>query len=239
MAKTWLRPLLLAMLLVASAGFLWVNPEFVSNFRTWLISNQDIAIASLGILLLFFMLTQLLVLPSGTAILLITGAILGPVSGMLYFLAMIVVTPITFLMAKTHPEKAQRALRRWASHPRFRAILASGLDSMQAKPVIGTGMLRLLPVLPSAPAVLIAAAFGLSLRGILIGTALFGFIRPMAISTIGYALSTLSLTTERGQDSTVLLILIASLASLAASLGMLRYLIWAGATETEAPKPDR
>jgi len=236
MTRIWVRALSVALLIAASIAFFLLFPEFVTDFRAWMTLNRDFAIASFVMLLLFFGFTQLLIIPSGSAILLITGAVIGPISGLLYFAAMLGVSPLVYFIGTSQPKVAQDALSRLRKEHAGQKLLANVLKGMQNKPIGGMGALRLLPVVPSAPAVLVAAALGLSLRGVLIGTAFFGFIRPMAISTIGYSVGMVSLTSDKYPDLAIILIMLVGLSSLAASIGLLRYLVRSTASQKLATK---
>jgi uncharacterized membrane protein YdjX (TVP38/TMEM64 family) len=55
-----------------------------------------------------------------------------------------------------------------------------------------TALLRLMPVMPSAPATIIAAAAGIELRTFLAGSVLFGWIRSFYFASLGAALGSLS-----------------------------------------------
>lgn len=232
----WLKTAFIAMMVLASAIFVVLNPNFVADFKNWMMADRDASMATLGVLLLFFGLTQLFIIPSGSAILLIAGAVIGPKSGLLYFAAMLATSPIVYSLAKTQPEYAQDILSRLSKQRRLRTILTHGLSGMQSKPIIGMGALRLMPMVPSALAVLAAAAVGLSLRGILIGTALFGFFRPLAISTIGYSIGAIVITPGEASNQVVILVLIVGLSTLAASVGLLRYLTQSSISPRDAKR---
>lgn len=219
-----LQIVMLAALIVASAGLMILYPDFVSEFQTWLQTDRNYALTLIG-LLLCFVLIQILLLPSGTAILLITGALLGPVSGGLYFAAMLMATPGLYWLAKSHPDHAQSTLRPWVDSPSLGPLLERGFSGIQSKPILATGMFRLLPVMPSAPAVLIAAALGLTLRGVLLGTLLFGGIRPMVIAIIGYSIGQMALSSSGSLDQAIIWTLLAAFGSLTASLGLLYHLV--------------
>ncbi|CAN0333730.1 unnamed protein product, partial [Chrysoparadoxa australica] len=113
------------------------------------------------------------------------GAIAGPISGVLYTLAMITTAPLVYLTARAHPREARRLVIRSLPSGRSRKRLVGALRAVEHKPIIGTAMLRLMPIVPSALVCLLAAGIGVRLRDFMFGTILVGPLRPIAISTLG------------------------------------------------------
>lgn len=174
-------------LLLASAIIVMFWGEELDQLRADLLAGEGNSVWVLTALFGLFAVSQILIIPTGTVMLLAAGALLGPVVGGLYYLGMIAAAPITYYAAASRPRDARRRLSRVLPRSTWRPLLGS-MKRFQDHPVLATAMLRLLPVLPSAGAALLAGAAGLRFTAFWLGTWLSGWLRPVAISLLGYLL---------------------------------------------------
>lgn len=212
-------------LLSVSIGLILLRPDLVAELQGELLQNPSLSIALLGGLFVLFSLSQVIILPSGTALLLATGALLGPISGVIYAIAMTATAPLVYLTARAHPREARRVVIRSLPAGRWRKRLMATLRSMQKHPVLGTAILRLMPVIPSAVTCLSAGALGVPLRGFLLGSVLTGPIRPVVISTLGYTAGAALTGAEAMSPYLVAGLAAISFACLGASLWLMKVLV--------------
>ena len=225
MSRFRVRAILFASFIACSIIFLILNPDFVSQLRTWLDSNRTVNLTLLILLFLLFTIFQIFVIPSGTAILLIAGAIFGPFIGALYFVAMLVASPPVYALAKTSPDHARRAVQHIMTTRLGHSWFETGLSAVHTRSIATVCLLRLMPVFPSAFAVLISAALGVSLKALILGAVLVGFIRPLAVSSIGYMMASVGTANTPYPTEVVYLLLGFSVATLLISFALLLYIL--------------
>lgn len=157
---------------------------------------------SASLLTVFFvvaLLTQLLVVPSGSLLLVAAGFVFGALSAAgLYAVAqMLTAWPVFALTCNAMQRERSTP---WSSHidnPAVRRVLRS-IESVRHDSFIATITLRLTPVVPSAVACVLAAMLGLSLRGFLLGTLASCWIRPLFFASVGEGLRATGRLREQG-----------------------------------------
>lgn len=134
--------------------------------------------------------TQLIVVPSGSVILMVSGFILGPtLAAGVFSIAQIVATYPVYRVAQFFSNRGKKG--------RFNSLLedysvAKMAGSLEQE-AVATGMvLRLTPVIPSAAACFLAALLRLSLKSFFVATLLVCWIRPLFFASVGGAVKELS-----------------------------------------------
>ena len=167
--------------------------------------------------------SQMLIMPSGSALMVVGGALLGAIPATLvYVLAQMLTTPAVYLMARAgYGRTADRAVPELLQHylgARWKKTILIVPD----EGIASTIALRLMPVFPSAVVCLLAAGLGIALRPLMIGTVLVCWVRPLFFASIGEAAHRAAVMSDpldflRGANFTpLLLIFVAALLVLAA-----------------------
>jgi uncharacterized membrane protein YdjX (TVP38/TMEM64 family) len=126
---------------------------------------------------------QLLVVPSGSLLLIVAGFVFGVVPSVLLFTFMqcAAVWPI-YLICRSG---SRRLRNEWFGH-------TPAAEAIRSEPLVSSMVLRLTPILPSAGASTIAALSGITLQTFLLATVLVGWIRPLFFASVGAAVSEIS-----------------------------------------------
>ena len=190
-------------------AFIDVKANAARNDGFWLFVYCCICIVS-----------QLLVVPSGSLILIAAGFIFSPLLATVIFsLAQILcswpVYKMGELVSNRYPDRFKLIATRFKVAPDWE-------QAVQKEGFIATIVLRLTPVIPSAAACLLAAGFGITLRKFIPATIAVCWIRPLFFASIGGSLQALSaLPDALGATSVfgpLLLLAIASMVLLLAKL---------------------
>jgi uncharacterized membrane protein YdjX (TVP38/TMEM64 family) len=157
-------------------------------------ANRPLAIAAFFVIAFV---AQLIVMPSGTVIVLIGGFLLGAWPAALgYYVAQLAAAPVVYGAARAGfgrmAQDRLEALVRAVLPGRF----ASLLNLAQSEGVLAVIALRLAPVLTSAMVPLIAAAAGIRLGRLMLGSLLISWIKPTFFAGIGAAARNLAEVTE-------------------------------------------
>lgn len=196
--------LLIAALLVASVlATAWMifyggTEQFVAGFwrsYEWVQANRSTA------LLLFFLLSfasQLIVMPSGSLMLLLAGFALGGIPAALVFaIAQVLSAWPVYSLSSRALKTVDQGFSRGTDQNRVNAIM-NKLASLRGNQLVATALLRLTPVIPSAGACLLAAMCGIQLKPFLAGTLLTCWIRPLFFASSGAAMSSVLLKRDVG-----------------------------------------
>lgn len=134
------------------------------------------------------LLANCLILPAGSLSLMAGGAVLGTfLPASIWYLAQLTTAPLLYRLAVQTPYRSQQLVRRYLGQTVETLFMRGVEDGIAA-----TAVLRLTPVIPSAPATLIAAASGIPLKSFITGSALVGWIRPLYFASIGAAAGSLA-----------------------------------------------
>ncbi|WP_339744295.1 VTT domain-containing protein [uncultured Maricaulis sp.] len=217
----WRPAFVIALLVVVLAGSVIAK----APLEDWVVRFLTVDEASLTLVLLvalYFLVSQLIIVPLGTVSLMLAGAFVGWWSGLIYFAAMLVAGAVLFGFARAHPRRARRFVWRFVSGAARRAATRL-LRHIQNDTLTATAALRLFPVMPSAGCTLLVGACGGDFRGFMVGTGLTGWIRPLAFAILGAQLGQLVANPASASTSVPLIALVA-----AGSLGLVGiiYLIW-------------
>ena len=146
-------------------------------------------------------LTQLLVVPSGSVLLVAAGFVFGaPLAAGLYAAAQMLTAWPVFAISQHAIRERHRSF--WSSHVervKTQPLLQS-LDALRRDSFFATITLRLTPVIPSAVACVLAAMSGLSMRGFLLGTLASCWIRPLFFASAGASVRTAGQLSQRGYE---------------------------------------
>jgi len=180
----WRLPLVLAVMAGCYlAALVWSEP--LKAAIDGLLAMPGTAIALTGAFALVFFLSQLVAIPSGTVLLILSGTLLGWWMGLVFHIAMMAAAVPVFLAARAHPQQALHLAERWLPKRFWQAHARGLLAGCQHHAALSTMALRLLPIVPSAGCTLVVAALGGRLAGFMTGTLLAGWVRPVAFATLG------------------------------------------------------
>lgn len=180
----WRLPLVLSVMAACYlAALVWSEP-LKAAIDGWL-AVPGTAIALAGAFALVFFLSQLVAIPSGTVLLILSGTLLGWWMGIVFHIAMLAAAVPVFLVARSHPQQALGLAERWLPERFWHAHARGLLAGCQHHAALTTMALRLLPVVPSAGCSLVVAAMGGRFAGFMTGTLLAGWVRPVAFATLG------------------------------------------------------
>lgn len=141
---------------------------------------QEHRMLAYAILLCWSFLLFLTVMPLGTLTILMAGFLLGPAAGGVQFVALVLSSAILYKLGSESDPAAVN--RRFAAYP----VLAKVRDkSVRGGKWVSAG-LRLVPVVPSAVASLMASFLGITWRDFMIGTIAAGWVRPVAFAFVGF-----------------------------------------------------
>ncbi len=161
----------------------------------WVQANRTMA------LLLFFLISfisQLIVMPSGSLMLLLAGFALGGLPAATVFaIAQVLSAWPVYSLSRRALNSVDRGFSHGTDKHRINAIMEK-LASLRGNPLVATALLRLTPVIPSAGACLLAAMCSIKLKPFLIGTFLTCWIRPLFFASSGAAMSSVLLKQDMG-----------------------------------------
>lgn len=166
-------------LIVDGVGYLRQIPTDIASLLPWFAVFAVISFC-----------LQLLVVPSGSLLLIGAGFVFGVMPSVLIYTAMqcLAIFPVYRLCAYSSANNLfglQRKLDDW--------IDRSGVSRVAgAEPLVSGMVLRLTPVLPSAVATGIAALSVIPVKVFLLSTLAVGWVRPLFFSSVGGAVSELS-----------------------------------------------
>lgn len=188
------------MLLLASiAGTTWViffeGADYLQKLVTHAVgiaqsSDGEHRLTMLAIYSLVCLITQLIVVPSGSMILMVSGFVFGPViAAGIFSLAQVLALWPVYKVATVSLQSEQtgwlhRLQQSLLSHPILKALKQEG--------VVAGIVLRLTPVIPSAAACCFAAALKIPIGAFVVATLLVCWVRPLFFASIGGAIQELS-----------------------------------------------
>lgn len=162
----------------------------------WIEQNY---LAAIAVFFVVSLISQLIIMPSGSLILLVAGFTLGaiPAAGAFAVAQVLAAWPV-YVLSRTSVAKLQTG----SVANRGAAIkdTAARLSKVRGNDVVATLLLRLTPVLPSAAASALAALAGIRFRSFLIGTVLCCWIRPLFFAGSGESMSAFLLKSD-AQDA--------------------------------------
>ena len=132
-----------------------------------------------ALLFIWCFLLFLTVAPLGSFTILAAGFFLGPVAGIVQFLALCASSFILHIW--TAPRSKRAVYERVIKNKSVLKIV----EKFRGRPVTTVCALRIVPIIPSCLCVLTCSAFAIPGRALLIGTILTGWIRPIALAYIG------------------------------------------------------
>lgn len=187
------------LLLASIAGTAWVVFfDGAALLQRWIVSAASFAQLASGehrfsMLLVYSavcLITQLIVIPSGSMILIVSGFIFGPLvaAGIFSVAQILALWPVYKVAAVSMQSGDAGWLHRFQqsllSNPAVLAIKKEG---------IAAGIvLRLTPVIPSAAASCIAAALNIPIKLFVIATVLVCWVRPLFFASVGGTLQEIS-----------------------------------------------
>lgn len=129
-----------------------------------------------------------LVLPAGSLSLIAGGALLGTwVPAAIWFAAQLATAPLLFRAAQGSPERSKAIIARYLGQGAAELLGDAVRDGFWT-----TVLLRLTPILPSAPACLIASAAGIDFKAFMAGSVAAGWVRPLYFASLGAAVGSLA-----------------------------------------------
>lgn len=189
-------------------GGLEVVQEFLIGLSDRVDSNSWWWLGMYGVVCL---LSQLLIIPSGSLILIAAGFIFSPLlAAGIFSVAQVICSLPVYSIGKTisdkFPNRFDSLTRRFRLSAHWEAVV-------QQEGFLATVVLRLTPVIPSAAACLLAAGLGIEWTRFLFATIAVCWIRPLFFASVGGSLQALT-TLDQGV-ATVLPLLLLFAASVA------------------------
>ncbi len=197
---------IVALIVFSAIGIVWMmflgGTQLVTDAVTDIANRQAIGEHSGLLLALFFalaVLTQLLVVPSGSLMLVAAGFVFGaPSAALVYAVAQALTAWPVYTIASRALRRGESTL--WSSHVDSAAIrpLLTSIESLRQDSFLATVTLRLTPVVPSAVACVLAATLGLRARSFLLGTLASCWVRPLFFASAGAGLRSAGQLSEKG-----------------------------------------
>jgi uncharacterized membrane protein YdjX (TVP38/TMEM64 family) len=202
---------MVALVALSAAAIGWMvflgGGQWVSESLTRA-ANLDITPASeLFWLATFFtvaIVTQLLVIPSGSVLLVTAGFVFGaPLAAGSYALAQMITAWPVFTIARRAIRRRDRSL--WVNHLEHSQVqpFLRSIDALRHDSFFTTIALRLTPVVPSAVACALAAVLDLTARGFLFGTLASCWIRPLFFASAGASLRSAGQLSAEGYEFSI------------------------------------
>ena len=134
--------------------------------------------------------TQLIVIPSGSMILIVSGFVFGPLlaAGIFSVAQVLALWPVYTVAAYSLRSGKDGFLNRFQN----RLLLMPVVKALKREGIAAGIVLRLTPVIPSAAACCLAAGLCIPLRAFFIATTLVCWVRPLFFASVGGALQELS-----------------------------------------------
>ena len=171
---------LLSFSALATAGMIWNGSRETLGASLSVLEQYPVAFTCA--FTVWALIANCLIVPAGSLSLIIGGAALGTfLPAAIWFAAQLASAPFIHRAASDRVVR-QRLIERYLGASATKLMARAARDGIWASVV-----LRLTPILPSAPAALIAAGIGISLRSFLIGSSLAGWVRPLYFASIGAA----------------------------------------------------
>ena len=190
--------LLIALFIVASvAGSIWLlvfdGLVVVQNALVNINSHVEGASGKMPWLVAYAfvcLLSQLLIIPSGSLILIAAGFIFSPlVAAGIFSVAQVICSWPVYGIGRTISEKFPQRFNSLAKRFKF----PPGWERVvQQEGFLATVVLRLTPVIPSAAACLLAAGLAIGLQKFILATIVVCWIRPLFFASIGGSLQVLT-----------------------------------------------
>jgi len=174
--------------------------------------------------------SQLLIVPSGSVLMLFGGFMLGaPAATLIFSIVQILTTGLlVWLGRKSGIERLHQSLSRWSG------LVETTFKALDRVPLTLGIVLRLFPVLPSAVACLLSVVFTIPLRIFLFATFLVGWIRPLLFASAGALLPSV-LAIEASQSDTAVSVLWPASLLFFSALMLLAVRIWlTGKTDNDS-----
>jgi uncharacterized membrane protein YdjX (TVP38/TMEM64 family) len=176
-------------LIIAAGG----GPALLAQARETLLALNERPQLVAIVFAVWALVANCLVVPAGTLSVIVGGALLGPFTAtLIWTLGQLATAPLLYRLTREGlgPVQLDSVAQRWLGWlgPQAANLKAlAAVNGLQA-----TALLRLMPVMPSAPATIIAAVAGIELRTFLAGSVLFGWMRSFYFASLGAALGSLS-----------------------------------------------
>ena len=136
------------------------------------------------------LITQLIVVPSGSMILIVAGFVLGPVlAAGIFSVAQVMALWPVYKVASVSLQVGEKS---WLHRFQASLLASPAARALKKEGIVAGIVLRLTPVIPSAAACCLAAALKIPLKAFAIATVLVCWVRPLFFASVGGALLELS-----------------------------------------------
>jgi len=150
------------------------------------LSTQDKAIIGMGLFIWSCILFTTFI-PLGTVTVLLAGYVLGISAGFIQFASMLFSSVFLYLVFK-HPDPIYR-IEKYTQN----AFVLRVFKIVSNKGIWTVGLLRLVPVIPSAACVFISRILLINLTDMIKGTLIVGWVRPVFFAFLGSQLTRLAI----------------------------------------------
>jgi uncharacterized membrane protein YdjX (TVP38/TMEM64 family) len=206
-AALWALLCLLALSVVATGAMLSAGggTALVLRGREALTFLAERPVLMFSIFAVWSVVCVSLIVPAGTVSVIVGGILFGAfLPAALWTAAQLVTAPLIYRLTlrsfgtddsgPAAPGAGIRVVERWLGRRSAEIIDLARIDGLFTVVV-----LRLLPIIPSAPTCMIAAALGIRLRHLMIGTLMAGWVRPLFYASLGVTIGSLTRLEDAGE----------------------------------------
>jgi len=151
------------------------------------VSNFDSQLYVLLSFVLLVLISQLLIIPSGSILMIGGGFLLGSLAAAVIYTALLPITGIIIGQIA-----ASSSLKKWVEKFLYRHNRATTMvDLLKHEPFTLSAVLRLTPVIPAAIAAIVASTLQIKHKTFILATLCVGWVRPLFFASIGGAAQSL------------------------------------------------
>jgi uncharacterized membrane protein YdjX (TVP38/TMEM64 family) len=204
----WALAALLGMSIVVTGAMLAAGggAAVVVSGREVLAYLAERPVLMVAIFAVWSVICVILIVPIGTISVIVGGILFGAfLPALLWAVAQLITAPVIYHLTLRSlgsdvgsvpgaaPSAGVRLVERWVGRRGAEIIDLARVDGLFTVIV-----LRLLPIVPSAPTCMISAALGIRLRHLVLGTLAVGWMRPLYYASIGVTIGSLTKLEDAG-----------------------------------------
>jgi uncharacterized membrane protein YdjX (TVP38/TMEM64 family) len=204
----WALAALLGMSIVVTCAILAAGggAAVVVNAREALAYLAERPALMLAIFSVWSVICVILIVPIGTISVIVGGILFGAfLPALLWAVAQLVTAPVIYHLTLRSlgsdvdstpgaaPGAGVRLVERWLGRRTAEIVDLARVDG-----IFTVIVLRLLPIIPSAPTCMISAALGIRLKHLVLGTLAVGWMRPLYYASLGVTIGSLTKLEDAG-----------------------------------------
>jgi uncharacterized membrane protein YdjX (TVP38/TMEM64 family) len=204
----WVLATLLLLSVVVSLAILAAGggPAIVLSGREALAYLAARPVLMVAIFAVWSVICVILIVPIGTISVIVGGILFGAfLPALLWAVAQLITAPVIYHLTLRSlgsgvggvpgaaPGAGVRLVERWLGRRSAEIVDLARVDG-----IFTVIVLRLLPIIPSAPTCMISAALGIRLRHLVLGTLAVGWMRPLYYASLGVTIGSLTKLEDAG-----------------------------------------